>query len=86
MVKHGPMIMPLSAVSITFTESFYLYKLIDFNSVKYLKLLRYHTFFIPAASVPFEVTVHFDEDEVWTGAGDANTSEWAMQPGGIMGL
>lgn len=38
------------------------------------------------ASVPFEVTVHFDEDEVWTGAGDANTSEWAMQPGGIMGF
>ena len=84
-MKHGPMIMPLSAVSINVSESFYLYNLIDFN-VKYLKSLSYHTFFIPAASVPFEVTVHFDEDEVSDGAGDANTSEWAMQPGGIMGL
>jgi len=38
------------------------------------------------ASVPFEVSVHFDENEAWTANTDASTSEWTLRPGGITGF
>ena len=46
--------------------------------------MRYCSF--TAASVPFEVSVHFDENEAWTANTDASTSEWTLRPGGITGL
>ena len=38
-----------------------------------------------AATVPFELTVNFDDKEVMTNGGDAMTAEAAANPGGILG-
>ena len=43
-------------------------------------------FVIVAASVPFEVTVHFDENEAFTANTDASTYDQGVQPGGITGM
>jgi len=35
---------------------------------------------------PFEVTVNFDDNEAWTAVDNADTNEWAISPGGIIGF
>jgi len=42
--------------------------------------------YVCTASVPFEVTVHFDENEAFTANTDASTYDQGVQPGGITGF
>ena len=56
---------------------------------------RYYNYFtskdeqkiiIVASVAPFEVTVNFDDNEAWTAVDNADTNEWAISPGGIIGM